>query len=225
MIECTGIGVRFGTGDGEVWAVREVDLTVARGEAVFIVGPSGSGKTTLLSVIGTLLAPTTGVVRVAGEDVLAIRSAELPAFRLRHIGFVFQEAHLLSYLTAAENVMVPMLAAGLNLAEARARAEELLDRVGLAHRPGNKPDTLSGGEKQRVAVARALANRPSVILADEPTASLDSQAGQQVMKLIWESGKEIGAAVVVVTHDPRIMHMADRVIRMEDGRVVVEKAC
>jgi putative ABC transport system ATP-binding protein len=210
----------YGSGAGAVEAVRGVSLSVARGEIVAIVGPSGSGKTTLLSIAGCLLRPTSGEVLILGDAVTGLGDARLAGFRLRHIGFVFQTFNLLPSLSARENVEIALNLAGLAGRPAHERAGQLLDRLELAPRARQRPPDLSGGEQQRLAVARALANQPDIILADEPTANLDSHAGHRVMELM-RSAVEAGEAkgLVIVTHDTRILDLAHRVLRLEDGRL------
>lgn len=209
---------RFGSGQTEVVAVNEVTLEVRRGEIVLIMGPSGSGKTTLLSMLGGLLRPTAGRITVNGTEITALSEAELPDVRLRRFGFVFQDFNLLSALTVVENVEVALNLAGVNGREARARAEEVLIDLGLGHRLNFRPHKLSGGEKQRVAIARALTNEPAVILADEPTANLDSKIGQEIVRLLRQIAKEQNRSVVIVSHDQRLREIADRVLWLEDGR-------
>lgn len=210
----------FGKGAAAVEALRGVNLSVADGEIVAIVGPSGSGKTTLLSVAGCLLRPTAGSVRLLDQETLGLSESRRAELRLRRIGFVFQAFNLLPALSAIENVQLVNSLAGANRREARARAEYLLGSLGLAHRASVRPGNLSGGEQQRLAVARALANRPDLILADEPTSSLDSQAGRQVMELMVGCIRQREArSLVVVTHDARILGLVDRVIELEDGRL------
>jgi len=196
-----------------------VDLTVERGECVFLAGPSGSGKTTLLSILGCILTPDEGEVRILGHDPAALDDRGRAALRRDSLGFVFQRFQLVRGLTARDNVAVPLSLQGHDVRSARRRANELLDRVGLCAQAGNTPDRLSTGQCQRVALARALANDPELVLADEPTASLDAQNGLEVMRLLRDltSG---GKTVIVVTHDERIFPFADRVCRMENGRVV-----
>ena len=207
----------FGHGQLAVTAVRDVDLTVAPGEVVLIDGPSGSGKTTLLLMIGALLEPTGGSVVAGGEDVWRLAERRRPALRARHFGFVFQDFNLLTALSAAENVALAANLGGVTGREAQRRAAAALERVGLGGRLSFRPDQLSGGEKQRVAVARALVNSPAVILADEPTANLDSANGRQVARLLHSLAVEEQRAVVIVTHDSRLHDIADRVLWLEDG--------
>ena len=202
-----------------VQAVVDVSLTAAAGEVVLIVGPSGSGKTTLLSMLGTLLQPTHGTISINGKRVSELEGAELAKLRLQEIGFIFQQFHLLSALTAQENVMVPLLAAGWSSKKAAAESKRLLERFGLGRRLTHVPEDLSGGEQQRVAIARALANQPSLILADEPTANLDSKTGHEVAQLLRDIAKDDKKAVLIVSHDPRIEDIADRVVKLEDGRI------
>lgn len=214
------VSMVFRSSGMEVTAVRSVTVQVQPGETLAIVGPSGSGKTTLLSIAGCLLSPTSGRIRIMGEDVTSVGRARQSAIRLRHIGFVFQSFHLLPALPALENVEIAMNLAGVRGRPAFDRARELLELLDLGHRAGVLPSRLSGGERQRLAVARALANRPEIILADEPTASLDSTAGHRVMDLMHAAVQRGEAkSLVVVTHDTRILGMADRVLLMEDGRL------
>jgi len=209
---------RFGSGETEVLAVDRVSLRIAPGEIVLIMGPSGSGKTTLLSLMGALLRPTDGRIRIDGTELSALTERQLPAIRLRHLGFVFQDFNLLSALTALENVALVAELAGESSRSARSKAAALLSDLGLDHRLTFLPDQLSGGEKQRVAIARALANDPSMILADEPTANLDSKIGHEITRLLRRIAKERGRSVVIVSHDERIRDIADRVLWLEDGR-------
>jgi putative ABC transport system ATP-binding protein len=203
----------------EVPALREVDLDVHSGELVMMVGPSGSGKTTLLSIMGCILQATSGSIRIAGQEVGNLREQDLPRIRREHIGFVFQGFNLFPTLTAGENVQLMLDVKGVGKAQARQHAQELLDRVGMAHKFDASPANLSGGQKQRVAIARALAGSPRILLADEPTAALDSVTGRTVMEMMRDLAHERGRAVVVVTHDPRVMEFADRTIQIEDGMI------
>ena len=208
----------YGTGDLAVDAVRHVDLDVDRGEVVLIMGPSGSGKTTLLLMLGAMLRPTSGVVGVDGIDLATAPERALPPLRAGHFGFVFQDFNLLSALNALENVEVACNLAGVSGRAARERATELLTRLGLQHRLHFRPDQLSGGEKQRVAIARALANDAPVILADEPTANLDSGHGREISRVLRNLATEDGRSVVIVSHDHRLKEIADRVLWLEDGK-------
>ncbi len=207
----------FGEGETRVEAVRDVDLELARGEIVLVMGPSGSGKTTLLSMLGGLLRPTQGEIWVDGVDIAQLSERELPRFRAQRFGFIFQDFNLLSALSAEENVEVALNLAGSSGTNADARARRLLDELGLGARLDFAADQLSGGEKQRVAVARAIANRPQLILADEPTANLDSQRGQETMRLLRRLANDEGATVLIVSHDERLRAVADRVLWLEDG--------
>jgi putative ABC transport system ATP-binding protein len=198
-------------------ALRGVDLDAHAGELLMLVGPSGSGKTTLLSIMGCILTATSGSVRLAGREVVGLREKDLPALRLQHIGFVFQGFNLFPTLTAGENVELMLDLKGASASSARRRAAELLDQVGLGGKYGSFPADLSGGQKQRVAIARALAGDPEIILADEPTAALDSHTGLTVMEMMSEMAHTRGRAVVIVTHDSRVMSFADRIVRIEDG--------
>jgi len=208
---------RYGSGTAEVAAVKGVSLEVASGEVVLIMGPSGSGKTTLLSMLGALLRPSEGSIRLNGTVLTALSERDLPRFRLREFGFVFQDFNLLSALSALENVALVAEMAGLPRKEARLRATEILKELRLDKRLQALPEQLSGGEKQRVAIARALINNPSLILADEPTANLDSSTGHEVSRLLRHIAKEQGKSVLIVSHDTRIQDIADRVLWLEDG--------
>ena len=216
-LETHGLSKTFGHGELAVTAVRAVDLTVAPGEVVLVDGPSGSGKTTLLLMLGALLEPTAGSVIVDGDDIWALPERRRPSLRAHHFGFVFQDFNLLGALSAAENVTLAANLAGITGRDARQRAAAALQRVGLEHRTDFRPDQLSGGEKQRVAVARALVNNPAVILADEPTANLDSANGRQVARLLRALADDDHRAVIIVTHDNRLHDIADRVLWLEDG--------
>jgi putative ABC transport system ATP-binding protein len=218
-VEAKGLRKIYGSGNTEVVALQEASFSVARGEVVALLGPSGSGKSTLLNILGLVTAPTAGVVVIAGITVVdgARELVDVRAFRRQHLGFVFQKANLIPFLTAVENVQVAMEINDISSRDARRRALELLDYLGVADRAEHRPSALSGGQQQRVAVARALANRPGLILADEPTAALDSQRGRQVMELFARVAHEQGAAVIVVTHDHRALEVFDRRMEMEDG--------
>jgi putative ABC transport system ATP-binding protein len=208
----------YGEGDLAVEAVRHLDLDVDAGEVVLIMGPSGSGKTTLLLMLGAMLRPSTGSIAIAGIDVGSARERALPPLRAKHFGFVFQDFNLLSALNARENVELACNLAGVTGRGARDRATKLLTRLGLADRMRFRPDQLSGGEKQRVAIARALANDAPVILADEPTANLDSSHGREIARLLRELATDDGRSVVIVSHDDRLKEIADRVLWLEDGQ-------
>ena len=207
----------FGDGDTAVLAVRGVSLAVEPGEVVLIMGPSGSGKTTLLSLMGALLRPTDGSIHLGGTEISALSEGRLPDIRLRQFGFIFQDFNLLSALSVLENVVLVAELAGAKPNAARAKATALLTELGLGERLGFLPEQLSGGEKQRVAIARALINDPTLILADEPTANLDSKIGHEIMRLLRRIAKEQGRSVVIVSHDQRIRDIADRVLWLEDG--------
>lgn len=211
----------YGQGNTEVVAMNDVSLQVQRGEVVALLGPSGAGKSTLLTALGLVNPPTRGRITIGGQPVLDGDQplTDLRAFRRQHLGFVFQKANLIPFLTAVENVQVALEINEVAPRQAHRRALELLDYLGVADRAGNLPEALSGGQQQRVAVARALANDPSLILADEPTAALDSHRGRQVMELFRKVAHERGAAVIVVTHDHRALDVFDRTFEMEDGRL------
>ena len=200
-------------------ALRSVDLDVHAGELLLLMGPSGSGKTTLLSIMGCILTATSGSVRIGGREVVGLREKELPAIRLQHIGFVFQGFNLFPTLTAGENVELMLDLKRVSGSKAKARAKELMEQVGLANKYNTFPADLSGGQKQRIAIARALAGDPQIILADEPTAALDSHTGRNVMEMMSELAHQRGRAVVIVTHDSRVLNFADRIVKIEDGAI------
>jgi putative ABC transport system ATP-binding protein len=210
---------RYGSGNTEVLAMQNVSMTIHSAEVVALLGPSGSGKSTFLTAIGLINPPTNGTISIRGQKVLDGESAlvNLRSFRRRHIGFVFQKSNLIPFLTAIENVQIAMQLNGQAARVSRQRALELMDYLGIADRATNFPSMLSGGQQQRVAVARALANHPSVILADEPTAALDGHRGRQVMELFAKVAHEQGAAVIVVTHDHRALDVFETIYEMEDG--------
>ncbi len=216
-LEVNQVTKRYGSGATEVAAVRDVSLSIAPGEIVLIMGPSGSGKTTLLSMLGALLRPSAGEIRLNGDMISAMKENRLPDIRLHKFGFIFQDFNLLSALTALENVAIVAELAGVKRSVARRKANELMTGLGLGERLNFLPEKLSGGEKQRVAIARALVNDPSLILADEPTANLDSKIGHEIMRLLRSIAKEQGRSVVIVSHDQRIKDIADRVLWLEDG--------
>ena len=220
LLAVEGLTRVFESGRAQVRAVDGVDLRADAGEITLIMGPSGSGKTTLLCLIGTLLRPTSGRVLIDGADVTALPPRDLPRLRRETIGFVFQSFNLLETLTAEENVQIALDVAGRTGPEARARARSLLVEAGLEDRLSFRARHLSGGERQRVAIARALANRPRLLLVDEPTANLDSRHGRDVVRLLREMATHEGCTVLVVSHDPRVIDIADRVLWMEDGRLV-----
>lgn len=224
MVQLDHVGLRFGDeGATLVQAVADATLEVPRAALTLVMGPSGSGKTSLLSLIGGLLAPTSGVVQVNGVRLATLSPDAITAFRLAHIGFVFQQFRLLAALTVLENIELPVNLSGVRRPESRDRALELAERLGLSHRLEFRPRALSGGEQQRVAIARALANRPALLLADEPTGSLDSQAGQEIIQLLHAAAVQDGAAVLVVSHDARLSEYAETIFRMQDGRITVVK--
>ncbi len=210
---------RYEEGASGTLALSGVDLDVEPGELLMLVGPSGSGKTTLLSIMGCILTASSGSVRIAGREVVGLSEKHLPVLRLEHIGFVFQGFNLFPTLSAGENVELMLDLKGVSAAKAKKRAEELLEQVGLAEKYNSFPADLSGGQKQRVAIARALAGDPGIILADEPTAALDSHTGRTVMEMMSDLAHRRGRAVVIVTHDSRVLSFADRVVKIEDGAI------
>lgn len=220
-IETRNLRKVYGSGNTEVVAMRDVSIVVRRGEVVALLGPSGAGKSTFLTAVGLINPPTAGQILIGGQPVLEGPRplVDLRAFRRQHIGFVFQKSNLIPFLSARENVQVAMEINGVPAREARRRAMALLEELGVADRAHNSPAMLSGGQQQRVAVARALANRPSVLLADEPTAALDSVRGRQVMELFRSVAHQHGAGVIVVTHDHRALDVFDTVYEMEDGAI------
>ncbi len=209
----------YASGEAAVRAVNGVSLDIHGGQVTMLMGPSGSGKTTLLSIMGCILRATSGSVQIRGEEVSHLKERQLPSIRLAHIGFIFQGFNLFPALTAGENVEYIGSLKGLHKAEVRRRTESLFEQVGLAEKYNAFPEDLSGGQKQRVAIARALAGDPEIILADEPTAALDSQSGRTVIEMLAALAHDRGRAVVIVTHDNRIVEFADRIISIEDGRV------
>lgn len=223
VVEVKNISKVFGSGHTVVKAVDSVKLKIEAGDIVLIMGPSGSGKTTLISIIGTLLKPTEGQILIDGQDTAKLSGTNLADLRLHKLGFMFQSFNLLSALTAEQNVRMPLLVAGVNKKKSKTKAHELLNKLHLEKRLNNLPKNLSGGEKQRVAVARALANEPKLILADEPTANLDAKTGSEVMQLLCNTACAENRAVVIVSHDARLKEVAKRVITIEDGRLVREE--
>ena len=215
MIHLEGITKSFGS----LQVLKGIDLEIAKGEIVSIVGPSGAGKTTLLQIMGTLDSTDTGTINVDGTNVSKMKEKELSAFRNKHIGFVFQFHQLLPEFTALENVMIPAFIAGVSTKEASIHAMEILDFMGLTERASHKPNELSGGEKQRVAVARALINQPAVILADEPSGSLDTHNKEELHQLFFDLRNRFGQTFVIVTHDETLAKITDRTIHMVDGSI------
>lgn len=223
LITIQNLTKTFGSGHATVKAVQDVSLTIEPGDIVLIMGPSGSGKTTLISMIGTLMTPTVGEISIDSVNVTRLNASKLADFRLHELGFVFQSFNLLAALNAEQNVMIPLLAGKTPKSKARKKADQLLEQLGMSKRLYHIPGSLSGGEKQRVAVARALVNEPKVILADEPTANLDSKTGKEVITLLCNIACAERKAVIIVSHDPRLKDMAKRVITIEDGKLTGEE--
>lgn len=215
MIRLNGITKSF----GDLQVLKGISLEIGKGEIVSIIGPSGAGKTTLLQIMGSLDRPDSGEVFYGGTNIFELNNRELAAFRNRHIGFVFQFHQLLPEFTAAENIMIPGLIAGKGRKESMERAMELLDTLGLASRAMHKPSELSGGEKQRTAVARALMNEPDIILADEPSGSLDSHSKEELNRLFFDMRDRFGQTFVIITHDDSLASVTDRTIRLKDGMI------
>jgi putative ABC transport system ATP-binding protein len=218
-VECRAVQKHFGEGETRVEVLRGVDFEARFGELSFLVGPSGCGKTTLISVIAGLLERTGGELGILGRPMDELKDAERVLFRRKNVGFLFQQYNLLPALTAAENVAVPLLAAGEARKQAVPRAKDLLTRLGLGHRTEALPKELSGGQQQRVALARALIHEPRLVVCDEPTAALDSANGEAVMELLAKSAVHPDRAVIVVTHDTRVFHFAHSIAHMDDGRI------
>jgi putative ABC transport system ATP-binding protein len=223
LIDAVDVVKRLGRGAGEVQAVKGVSLSLNGGELVLLMGPSGSGKTTLLSIMGCLMTPTGGTVRLHGRSTAGAGPEDLARLRRDHIGFVFQSYHLFPTLNAEDNVRLALDVRGQRSRRARIAARESLAMVGLSHKTKAFPIELSGGEQQRVAIARAIVGNASAILADEPTGALDTENGQAIMTLLAEIAKDRSRGVLVVTHDPRILPFANRIVRIEDGRIVREE--
>jgi len=219
LIRLERVSKVYGQGENAVWALRQVSLTIAAGEYCAIMGASGSGKSTAMNIMGCLDRPTSGDYYLQGENVANYTDNQLAQVRNRQIGFVFQQFHLLPQLTALENVMLPLIYAGVPPAERQRRARLTLEQVGLGHRLGSKPNQLSGGQQQRVAIARAMVNQPAVLLADEPTGALDSRTSQEVMELFAQL-HQAGVTIVMVTHEPDIARRAERIIWFRDGQVL-----
>ncbi|HTY69559.1 MAG TPA: ABC transporter ATP-binding protein [Alphaproteobacteria bacterium] len=217
MVELAGVHLKLASGAGEVNILRGIDLTIARGESVAVVGPSGSGKSTMLMVMAGLERPSSGRVRIAGEDLDRLDEDQLALFRRRNVGIVFQGFHLIPTMTALENVAVPLEFAGDRSAFERARSG--LEAVGLGHRLGHYPGQLSGGEQQRVALARAFAGEPPLLFADEPTGNLDAATGHGIIDLLFALRAHRAATLVLITHDPELAARCDRTVRLHDGRI------
>ena len=223
LIKAENVAKVLGSGAAQVAALKDVSLALKGGELTLLMGPSGSGKTTLLSILGCMLTPTEGTVRICGHSTAGAGPEDLALLRREHVGFVFQSFHLFPTLSATDNVRLALDVRGEPSRSAKVRSREALAKVGLSHKLSALPRELSGGEQQRVAIARAIVGNPSIILADEPTAALDGENGQAIMKILAGIAQEQGRAVLIVTHDPRLLPFADRVVHIEDGRIVREE--
>jgi putative ABC transport system ATP-binding protein len=224
MLEIKEVTKLYEIGNSLVHSLDSVSLKIEKGEFISVIGPSGSGKSTLLYTLGGLLTPTKGEVTIQGSEIYHLNSRERARFRRENIGFIFQTFELLPYLTALENVMLPLHLAGISSKEQEEWASEALDKVGLRKRGNHKPTELSGGEQQRVAVARGIVNNPSILLADEPTGNLDQKTGNEIMGLLCELHKKEGLTLIFVTHDPTKAELAGRIVEMLDGHIVTEKS-
>jgi putative ABC transport system ATP-binding protein len=224
MIEIQKITKIYGSGAEEVRALDGIETDIERGELLGLVGPSGSGKTSLLNILGCLDRPSSGTVRVGGRDLFALSDTDLTRFRASSLGFIFQSFNLFDLLTAGENVEYPLHLNRVPSSERRRRAGEALQRVGLGGKVGRRPDQLSGGEKQRVAIARALVHEPELVLADEPTANLDSETGERIIDLLRELNRELGVTFVIATHDPALISRVGRILSIRDGHLVEGKS-
>ena len=219
IVRCRGVTKSFPAGDGVVEVLHGIDLEVPAGELTMLVGPSGCGKTTLISIIAGILSLTGGTVETCGKVITQLSDAQKVAFRRRAVGFVFQQYNLLPALTSAENAAIPLVAAGISLTAAVAKAAAILTQIGMGAHLDKLPNQLSGGEQQRVAIARAFVHQPQLIVCDEPTAALDAETGQTVLQILKDAALAPDRGVIVVTHDTRIFRFADRIAAMEDGRI------
>lgn len=225
IVSAESLSKVYGSGNSKVVALDNVNLTIYKGEIIAILGPSGSGKTTLLNLLAGLDLPTTGRVVIDGVEITSLSEEEKTRFRAENMGFIFQFFNLVPVLTAIENVELPMLLNKYSISEARRRALELLEKMNILHRKDAYPPQLSGGEQQRVSIARALSTKPKIIWADEPTGALDSKNGEQIKNLIIQLNKELRTTFVIVTHDPSVAQIADRIVKMESGKIaeIIEK--
>ncbi|PTY06850.1 ABC transporter [Verrucomicrobia bacterium LW23] len=219
IVRCLRLEKRYGTGESATYALRGVDSTIFRGEFMAILGPSGSGKSTYFNMIGALDSPTAGRVLIDEVDVAQLSASELAFLRCRKIGYIFQSYNLIRYMTALENVMVPMTFAGVSPETARRRGMELLELVGIGHRWQHRPIEMSGGQQQRVAIARSLSNKPMILLCDEPTANLDFKTGAEILEILRQINRERGVTVICATHDHRLLDICDRMMWVRDGRI------
>jgi putative ABC transport system ATP-binding protein len=219
ILKADKLSKSYGTGHTEVKAINGISLDIKQGEIVLVMGPSGSGKTTMLSMLGGLLTPSEGTIEIDGVEITSLNESRLPEIRALKIGFIFQAFNLLEALSVEENILFPARLRQGGIPGARGRADRLIKRLGLEHRRHALPRNLSGGEKQRVAIARALINEPRIILADEPTGNLDSKSGQEVLMILHDIARDEGCSVVIVTHDPRVEEIANRILWLDDGKL------
>ena len=219
VVRARDVVKEFKMGNEVVRALKGISLDIRRGEYISIMGPSGSGKSTFFNMIGGIDRPNSGSIFIADSDIAQLGESEMAFLRCHNIGYIFQSYNLLTTMTALENVQLPTIFAGMPAEEGTLRAKEILERVGLGHRLHNKPSQLSGGQQQRVAIARSLANRPSIVLADEPTANLDAKTGKEIIGLLRELNKEEGVTIISATHDPRMLDVSDRVVWVNDGMI------
>ncbi|MCD6485127.1 MAG: ABC transporter ATP-binding protein [Candidatus Odinarchaeota archaeon] len=222
FIEIKNLTKIYEMGNKKIYAVNNVNLTVNKEEFIILFGPSGSGKTTLLLLLGGLIKPTSGSIIVEGQDITKLRVSALVRWRQKNVGFIFQKINLIDFLDVYDNVIVPIVPFKINLNDSKKKAHELIERVGLKERTSHRPSQLSVGEQQRVAIARALITEPKIVLADEPTAHLDTETGKKIVKLMKELQKRFKSTFIVSTHDPELLNLADRIVKMRDGKVITD---
>jgi len=220
IVSARGVKRLYKMGEENVWALDGVDLDIRRGEYLSIMGPSGSGKSTLFNMVGGLDLPTEGTITIEGSDISTLDQRQVAYLRCRQIGYIFQTFNLVDVMTALENVMLPMTFGGMNDTDAEAKAKRLLDMVGLSERCGHRPEEMSGGQQQRVAVARAMANDPTILLADEPTGNLDLKTGEEIINMLERLKSEMGVTIISATHDHKMLAASDRVVYLTDGKII-----